>query len=394
MTRSTPPHVLVLGGGYAGVLAAGRAARRLGRRARVTLVSDRDDLVNRIRLHEALAGGPLRRYPLAALLPAAVRVIRGRVTAIRAGEHRVVVDGADVPYDILIVGLGSRPAAPAPGVAEHASWLTSPEAAEAGAARLAGLPAGAPVTIVGGGLTAIEAVTEIAERHPQLAVTLMTGSLGPGLSAKGRAYLRTVLAALRVAVREGVAVEQVTADAVVVAGARLPSALTVWAGGFEPAGAAVDSDLARDERGRFRVGADLRAVGVADVFIAGDAGAPPPGQPFLRMGCASAMPLGAHAADGAIALVRGRVPTPHRFGFLIQCISLGRRRGLVQRVDARDQPLERIVTGRAAALIKELICRSVTGSLRIARRWSGVYQWPKGIAALPAGHEAPALPPA
>jgi NADH dehydrogenase len=394
MTRSTPPHVLVLGGGYAGVLAAGRAARRLGRHARVTLVSDRDDLVNRIRLHEALAGAALRRYPLARLLPAGVRLVRGRATAIRAGEHRVTVDGDDLAYDVLIVAIGSRPAAPVPGVAEHASWLTSPEAAEAGATRLAALPAGAPITVVGGGLTAIEAVTEIAERHPRLAVTLVAGNLGTGLSAKGRAYLRGVLAELRVTIRDGAAVGAVRADAVIVDGVALPSALTVWAGGFEPAGVAMETDLARDDRGRFRVGADLRAAGVADVFIAGDAGAPPPGLPFLRMGCASAMPLGAHAADGAIALVRGRTPAPHRYGFVVQCISLGRRRGLVQRVDARDQPLESIVTGRAAALIKELICRSVTGALRIARTWPGVYQWPKGIAALPAGKDVPALPPA
>jgi NADH dehydrogenase FAD-containing subunit len=394
MSTMASRHILVLGGGYAGVLAASRAARRLRGRARVTLVSDRDDLVNRIRLHEALAGAPLRRYPLASLLPRSVHVVRGRATAIRAADHRVVVDGRELAYNVLIVALGSRPAAPRPGVAEHASWLTSPEAAQAGAARLAGLPAGAPVTVIGGGLTAIEAVTEIAERHPHLAVSLVTGALGAGLSAKGRAYLRAVLAELGVVVREGAVVDRVEAGAVVIGDQHLPSALTVWAGGFEAAGAAIDADLSRDDRGRFRIGADLRAAGVADVFIAGDAAAPPPGLPFLRMGCASAMPLGAHAADGAIALVRGGAPQPHRFGFLLQCISLGRRRGLIQRVDARDQPIESIVSGRAGALVKELVCRSVTGSLRLARRWPGVYQWPKGIAALPAGKEVPALPPA
>ncbi len=37
------PHVIVIGGGYAGVLAASRVAGRAGRRARITLISDRNN---------------------------------------------------------------------------------------------------------------------------------------------------------------------------------------------------------------------------------------------------------------------------------------------------------------------------------------------------------------
>ena len=39
---TTPHHVLVVGGGYAGVLAANRARHRLGRADRVTLREDED----------------------------------------------------------------------------------------------------------------------------------------------------------------------------------------------------------------------------------------------------------------------------------------------------------------------------------------------------------------
>jgi NADH:ubiquinone reductase (H+-translocating) len=57
--------------------------------------------------------------------------------------------------------------------------------------------------------------------------------------------------------------------------------------------------------------------------------------------------------------------------FHIQCISLGRRDGLVQRVHADDSPRRQILTGRPAAAVKEQIVRSTVGALRLAVRHPG-----------------------
>ncbi len=386
-----PLEVLVLGGGYAGVLAASRVAGRLGARAAVTLVSEREDFVDRIRLHEALAGRRVARPPLRALVPAEVRLVRGRATGIRAAAREVALSsGQTLGFGALVVALGSRVALPVPGAAAHAGWLASPDAAAAGAARLRALPAGAPVTVVGGGLTAIEAASEIAEAHPRLSVTLLAPAVGADLSAAGRAYLRRALHDLGVLVREGERVEAIEAEAVRLAGGVcLPSAFTVWAAGFAPGGLGLDGDLPVDVGGRLVVDAGLAAG--PGIFVAGDAAAPAPGLPFLRMGCVSALPMGAHAADAVVDFAQGRPPAPFRFSFAIRCISLGRRRGLVQKVDARDRPLERVVTGRSGAVVKELVCRFVMGTLRIERRWAGAYRWPRGIEALPAAPAAAGL---
>jgi len=388
----TPPiRVLVLGGGYGGVIAANRIAGKLGPIGRVTLVSDRDDLVNRIRLHEALAGRAYRPHALASVVSNRVQIVRGRALAVHAAAKRIVVDGlGELPYDYLVVTLGSRLALAVPGAREHAGWLASPETAAAGAARLAALPDGAPVVVIGGGLTAIEVASEIAEAHPRLRVTMLASELAAGLSARGRAYVREVLDDLRVEVRDG-RVEAIADDAVVVAGGeRVPAAMAVWAAGFEPAGPAIETDLARDRRGRLIVDADLRAHGDAAVFVAGDAAAPPPGMEFYRMACATALPTAAHAADGVAALVAGDEPRRFRFGYRFQCVSLGRRRGVVQRVDGRDRPLDTVYTGRLAAMVKELICRFVIGSIRLERRWAGTLWWPRDIEA---GAPAPGLLP-
>lgn len=47
---------MVIGGGSAGIVAAVRAAARLRRRAKVTLVEPRGELVQLLRLHQAAAG--------------------------------------------------------------------------------------------------------------------------------------------------------------------------------------------------------------------------------------------------------------------------------------------------------------------------------------------------
>jgi len=53
-----------------------------------------------------------------------------------------------------------------------------------------------------------------------------------------------------------------------------------------------------------------------------------------------------------------------RFRYYIQCISLGRRDGLIQLVDAHDRPHATVITGTAGARIKEQVVR---GALRASK---------------------------
>jgi NADH dehydrogenase FAD-containing subunit len=392
------PRIVLLGGGYAGVLAANRIAGRLGRRAQVTLISDRAELVHRVRLHEVIAGRRWRAYPLPHLLRRQITRVQARVVRIDRAARKVEVerDGVNdhLAFDHLVIALGSRVALDVPGAAAHAGGLASLEAALALRARIAALPDRAPIVVIGGGLTAIETAAELAEAQPRLRVTMLTSGFAPSLSEEARAYVRQVLDDLGVAVRTDVRVSDITATHVRSSGGALPAAVAIWAGGFSGRfPCATDLPLADD--GRVVTDATLAvpgAAGDAGVWAIGDAAAPPPGLPFLRMACASAMPMAAHAADNVVRTVRGRAPAPFRFGFLGQCVSLGRRRGVIQRSDPRDAPTGHVYTGRTAALLKELICRYVIGALRVERRIAGSYQWPRAVLALPPGAEPRALP--
>lgn len=82
-----------------------------------------------------------------------------------------------------------------------------------------------------------------------------------------------------------------------------------------------------------------------------------PGDKPLRMSCASGMPTAWQAADAIAArLTGGKLPhTPLRY--FNQCISLGRREGLIQYVTADDRAVRAVLTGRFAAVYKEWVCK-------------------------------------
>ena len=378
MERKT---IVILGGGYAGVIAANRIAGNAGRRARVILISDRDDLVHRVRLHEAVARGAYQRYPLAAMLRRPVERVRGRATRIDAAARVVEIDGgaATVGYDLLVYAIGSGVAAGAPGLGAAELALASPESALAFAARLRDLPDGAPVVVVGGGLSGIETAAEIAEAEPRLRVTILCDALMPAAGERGLAALREGLDELGVVVREGARVAAVEAGAVRLAsGERVAAHATVWAAGFGVPGLARASGLPVDGAGRRLVDAQLRVPGHPEILGAGDAVTACVGRAAApqRQACATALPMAAHVADVIVDELRGRAPRVFRFRYAGWCVSLGRRRGVVVLTDGDDRATGRVITGRVGAMLKELIARFPIASVRWERRIAGTYVWP------------------
>src|SRR5262245_741741 len=279
--QTTGPSVVVLGGGYAGTLAALRVAGRArGAGVRVTLVNAADTFVERIRLHQVATHQPLARRSLPGLLAGSgVEFLRGWVTGLEPSTRRVSVETAAGPravaYDYLIYALGSTvDTASVPGVVKHAHSLTSPAAAEALADALPAVSRrGGEVVVCGGGLTGIEAAAELAESYPGLRVRLLTaGSLGAGLSVKGAAHLRRVFDRLGVVVQERSRVERVEAGRLVVADQpSLPFDLCLWAGGFAVAPLARSAGLAVNAHGQVLVDAYLRSVCEPTIYGAGDA---------------------------------------------------------------------------------------------------------------------------
>jgi NADH dehydrogenase len=187
-------HVVVVGGGYAGTLAANHLRQRPD--IDITLVNSRPVFVERIRLHQLVADSGAATADYGTLLGDGIRLIVDTVDHIEVAARRILlISGAELTYDYLIYAVGSTGAMPStvPGAAEFAHSIADLESAQRLRYALADLPADGPVTVVGGGLTGIETASELAEqRRP---VTLVCGGiLGPSLSNRGR---RSVAKGLR-----------------------------------------------------------------------------------------------------------------------------------------------------------------------------------------------------
>jgi NADH:ubiquinone reductase (H+-translocating) len=118
--------VVVLGAGYAGLLAAKRLACRVyADEVRVSLVSAGPDFVERPRLHQVATWQQVPRRPLSTWLAGThVRRVPGAVDGLDLQRRRVSVRAADghtdIAYQTLVYALGSNiDVHTVPGVSTH-----------------------------------------------------------------------------------------------------------------------------------------------------------------------------------------------------------------------------------------------------------------------------------
>ena len=376
-------HIVVLGAGYAGAGAAGYLARRLGSdEVEITVVNAEPHFVERLRLHQLVAGHPRDPIPLSKVFEGTgIRLRVAYVTAVDPVARTVTIrtksTAATVPdqhsidetsigdtetleYDTLLYALGSGVDASVPGVGQHAFDLATRPTAERLRDRLDELEAlaehghGDSVLVVGGNLTAIEAATEIAESRPTLDIQLVTaGQLGGWLGPTGRAHLLGAFERLGIEVHEHATVTRVEPDGLVTADGRRFRGTTVWAAGFAVPPIAAASGLEVQDSGRILVDRTMRSVSHPTVYAIGDSAyvIGDNGQP-LPMSCASASLTRMRATAAIVHQLTGSKSPNTRLTYFGNCISLGQRDGILQVADGAGQARSWAVTGRPAALVK------------------------------------------
>ena len=373
----THQKVVVIGGGYSGTLAANHL--RMRGDIDITLVNPRPKFVERIRLHQHVAGNYDATVDYGSLLGDGIKLVVDTATRIDTA-HRVVELASDaaLDYDYVIYAVGSTGVTPAsvPGAAEFAYPIAELEQAQRLRAALDDLHPDAPVTVVGAGLTGIETAAELAEQGRR--VTLVCGGqMASTFSEPGKRSVAKTLRKLGIKMLENDTVAEVRSDAVVFAdGAVRPTALTIWTAGFGVPELAANSGLHTDELGRLLTDETLTSVDDDRVVAAGDC-ASPSGVP-LRMCCASAGQLGPQAANTVLSLIAGTQPAAFEYALPGTCTSLGRRAGILQLGHKDDTPVNIFVSGRLGARIKEAICKGTVWGQRREARKPGSSFWFKG----------------
>ena len=372
-------HVVIVGGGYAGVMAANRlAGSRAAPAVEVTLVDPGPQFSERIRLHQVGAGiRDTAGVDWAEVLHPRVRRLAARAARIDSPDRVVVLEGEaqePVPFDWLVCAVGSG---------EQTTPLlsvTNRGAAETTRETITALPPGAAVTVAGAGPTGVELACAVATSRPDLVITVVA----PGGGARpltGRPGVGRRLRRLGICVEDGT-VDPASGAITPAGGVPRPAApATLWTVGLAVPSLAADSGLPVTEDGRLRVDATLTVPGHERIIGAGDAVAvADPAGAHLRASCAAAIPLGAHAAGTVLARLAGTAPSVIDIGYLVQALDLGAGHGHAQVVRPDDVTRPWALTGRAGGWAKEQVCRMTVGWLAKEARRPGSYTWPSGPA--------------
>ncbi len=340
------PHVVIVGGGFAGLEAA-RALRRAP--VRLTLVDRRNHHLFQPLLYQ-VATAALNPSDVSAPIRHVLRhqanaeVLLGDVASIDA-DRRVVRlgDGAEIGYDFLVLATGAAhsylghddwaPFAPGLKTIEDAleirrRFLLAFELAEreSDEARRRAL---LTFVIVGGGPTGVElagALAEIARhtlaadfRHirPQSTRVVLLEAASRVLQAYPEKLSSSALRQLErlgVEVRTGVPVSAVDRDGVTFDGERIAAGTVLWGAGVAASPLARTLGVPLDRAGRVAVLPDLTVPGHPEIAVAGDLAAvrTEGGEPVPGVAPA-AIQEGRHAARNMVRILRSEQTRPFRY---------------------------------------------------------------------------------
>jgi NADH dehydrogenase len=373
--RSGLHHIVVAGGGAAGLELVTKLGDTLGKagRARITLVERSRTHLWKPLLH-SVAAGSLRRsqhelnylaqaqwhhfdyaYGEVVGLDRAARTLK--LAAMIDEEGREITPARDLPYDTLVMAVGSvTNDFGTPGAARYAIPLETPEQAsrfnrrivnaclranvQAGPVR----PGQLHVAIIGAGATGTELAAELHRtvravvaygmdhidpaRDIHIVLIEAAERILPALPDRISAATQGLLASLGVEVRVGARVAEVRADGVVLAsGEVIPSELVVWSAGVKAPPFLKDIDgLETNRINQLVVEETLQTTRDPDIFAIGDCASCP------RPGEATAVPPRAQAAHQMAEHMVGQIGrrlagqplTPYRYRDFGSLISLGK----------------------------------------------------------------------
>ncbi|MBW5448282.1 pyridine nucleotide-disulfide oxidoreductase [Cohnella sp. CFH 77786] len=370
--------VLILGGGYGGLLSALTVRKYLkAGEADVTLVNRYPEHQLVTELHR-LAAGNVKEQAVALPLE---KLLRGQEVRLKIGTAENIdpvaklvrlADRTTLRYDTLVIALGSETAFfGIPGLAENSFTLKSVDDAKRIRAHLESkLDAyartkedkDASIVVGGGGLTGVEAVGELADELPDWCrargiepedIRLYCVEAGPSILAGFPPELvdraRESLESRGVRFVTGQPVTEVRGTEIVLRdGTSIEAGTLIWAGGVQ-GHPVVSSSGIELSRGRAVVTECLQSVSHPDIFVAGDSaivlaedGRPYP--PSAQL----AWQMGETAGFNIFASFRQTAMKPFRPVMSGTLASLGRRDG-VATIGARRIPLK----GFPASAMKE-----------------------------------------
>ena len=362
MTKSLP-HVVIVGGGFGGLEAAKRLAKK---QVRVTLIDRRNHHLFQPLLYQVATGGlsaaeiamPIRKFMHNYQN---VTVWLAEVSNIKPAEKTLVfTDGQTLAYDYLIVATGATHsyfgndawAASAPGLKtvedafeirrrvfsafERAERSTDPQQRQADLT----------FVIVGGGPTGVELAGTIAEisrntlvgefrsLDPKSTRVLLVEGVDrvlPTFSAKLSASAHKQLEAIGVEIKLKTKVTDINESGVTLDGVQQIASHTVlWAAGVKASALGATTGAPLERNGQVKVEPNLSLAGHPEVFVVGDLASLSVDGKRVPGVAQGALQMGRLAAENIMALIGGKATKPFRYNDKGNMATIGRSSAVAQ----------------------------------------------------------------
>ncbi len=388
MKNTQQNHIVIIGAGFAGLMAAVRLSRKSKKfPIKITLINASEDYIIRPRLHEWATNQTHQRQKIADILSGTgVEFVKAWVTGLHPDENSLSIQTDDristIHYDSLIIALGSHFNTSAiPGISDYAYVMDAhtERGAEALRKTLLGYQSkNGNVVVIGGGATGIEGATHIKSLYPHLDVTIVTReTLGSfKQDARVEREIQASFAEQDIHVADNHSAKEIQAERVILAdGSKLPFDVCVWAGGFIAPTLGRDAGLEVNAQNQILIDPYQRALGYQNIIAVGDCAFPieTPGQPY-RMCCPVAMTMGAHAADNIIRSLAGKAEKPLSFDYYGQGIQLGINDAIGWLAYPDDNVHLAVTRGKPALMIRNAILAGIDVIFDYEKRF-GFYSW-------------------
>ena len=404
-SRGEKKHVVVVGGGFAGLYAAVGLDKALGYHEdlEITVIDRRNYFLFPPLLPSVAAGAIEVRqvtYPFRRVFEATNIVFKKESVERIDPQKKLIFSKVDVdadpvtkklevvyaetPYDLLVLAPGSHTNTfKTPGCEEHAFFMR--EVADAIAVRnhiidcfehAAREPNAQRCdemlrfVVVGAGPTGVELASEIQElidlvllrRYPEVdpvqveVVVVQSGQqVLPGWNEKLVKWADTQLGKIKVKLILENRVIRIGPDEVELKdGTVMPTRTCVWCAGVAPAAVIAKSGLSTHKSGRAEVEADCRAKGRDDVFVLGDAAYqmdPKTGGPHPPLGQV-AFQQGSATAANLVRLIKGQPTRPFKYFNFGALVSVGAHFAAIDLVGVRLSGFVAWLIWRALYLVK------------------------------------------